>query len=256
MDIVSETKSSHSLLTYDIAIVGGGMVGMALALALAKQTRLEIAIFEVDPDTSPFQPDAYHQRVRAIALSSVHIFQALQVWQDIKSQRVSPFTAIQVWDGSNKNDLFFEANEIGEPLLGYIIENNVMQNSLRNKLAALPQVHFISPVNLTGFRESEEVVTLVADDETQYQARLAVAADGAHSWLRQQAGMQVHADDYDQSAIVAAVETEFPHEKTARQVFLPAGPLAFLPLHPSSGRCQKPKRRDLLLSMRKLSGLR
>jgi 2-octaprenylphenol hydroxylase len=153
------------------------------------------------------------------------------VWQTIKNTRVSPFTTIQVWESDNKIDVNFEANEIAEPVLGYIIENNVMQNALREKLQSQSQIKFISPVKLTGLEQHENRVILTTDDHQTFSARLAVAADGANSWLRKSAGIAFHSEDYDQLAIVATVETEFPHEKIARQVFLPTGPLAFLPLN-------------------------
>jgi 2-octaprenylphenol hydroxylase len=206
------------------------MVGMALALALAQQSSLSIVILESALDAAAFTPDVYHHRVSAVALSSVRIFQALQVWNDIKAARVSPFTAIQVWDTHHRTDLNFVCNEIGEPLLGYIIENIVLQQCLRAQIKTLPQVHYIAPVKLREYREDDNGITLITDDNLQYRARLAVAADGANSWLRDQAGMNVSTVDYDQEAIVATVTTEFPHEKIARQIFLPTGPLAFLPL--------------------------
>lgn len=230
MDTVSETRSGVAILTFDIAIVGGGIVGLSLALALSKNTGLSIVILESNSDTVPFDRDLYHHRVSAVALSSVRIFQSLQVWQDINNTRVSPFTAIQVWEAGSPANLDFECNEIGEPVLGYIIENNVIQNSLREKLKSCPQVQVVSPVKLTAFHEDDEFVTLVSADNIQYRARVAVAADGARSWLREQAGINAHAEDYDQEAIVATVVTELPHEKIARQIFLPGGPLAFLPL--------------------------
>lgn len=231
MDTVSQAGSGIAILTFDIVIVGGGIVGLSLALALAKNAGLSIAVLESNPDAIPFDEHHYHHRVSAVALASVRIFQALQVWQDIKNNRVSPFTAIQVWEASSQVNLDFECNEIGEPVLGYIIENNVIQNCLCEKLKSLPQVKMISPVKLTAFHEDDEFVTLVADNNIQYRAQVAVAADGARSWLREQAGISAHAEDYDQEAIVATVETELPHEKVARQVFLPGGPLAFLPLN-------------------------
>ncbi|HTM62870.1 MAG TPA: UbiH/UbiF/VisC/COQ6 family ubiquinone biosynthesis hydroxylase [Gammaproteobacteria bacterium] len=230
MDTFRQTESAASILKYDVAITGGGMVGMTLALALAKNPELSIVILESNEDNAPFLTEQYHHRVSAAALSSVRIFQSLQVWQNIKMMRVSPFTAIQVWDCASPAQLDFVSNEIGEPVLGYIIENNVMQHALREKLKAYPQIHFVSPVKLTACLQQEDDVTLIADDDTQYRAKLAVAADGAQSWLRQQAGISVQTTDYDQHAIVAAVETELPHQKIARQVFLPSGPLAFLPL--------------------------
>lgn len=230
MDTIRQSQPQSPLLNYDIVIVGGGMVGMTLALALAKQTRLSIAILEAREEVAPFKEDDYHHRVSAIALASVSILESLSVWEKIRSQRVSPFNTIQVWDGESRENLRFECNEIGEPLLGYIIENNVIQNALREELKHYPAVNFLSPVKLQDLRFGEESITLIAADETQYQARLAVAADGAHSWLRDEMHIRVRTEDYDQQAIVASVVTELPHEKVARQVFLPSGPLAFLPL--------------------------
>tara|TARA_R110000868_G_scaffold269522_3_gene528864 strand:+ start:2331 stop:3503 length:1173 start_codon:yes stop_codon:yes gene_type:complete len=205
------------------------MVGMALACALSENADLSIVILEASQETSNTLSDAYHHRVSAIALSSMQIFQSLQVWHDIVKARVSPFVAIQVWDASNKTNLKFECNDIAEPALGYIIENNVMQQVLRDKLKSLPNVQFVSAVTLTKLVERDDCVTLMSD-QCHYQARIAVAADGANSWLRRQVGVQIKGQSYDQEAIVATVETARPHEKIARQVFLSSGPLAFLPL--------------------------
>lgn len=232
MDTLSQAQSDSPLLKFDILITGGGMVGMALACALAKNANLSIAILEAQEDRALFDADHYYPRVSAIALSSVRLFQSLNVWKTILAARVSPFTAIQVWDANSQHDLLFESNEIGEPLLGYIIENNVIQHALREQLKLLPQVTFISAAKLTHFSESDQSVTVTTADHHRYQARLAIAADGANSWLRTQAGIDVKANDYEQQAIVTAVETEHAHHKVARQVFLPTGPLAFLPLAP------------------------
>jgi 2-octaprenylphenol hydroxylase len=234
VDTLSQAESSSTILTFDIAIVGGGMVGMALALALAQQSSLSIVILESAAEAAAFRPDVYHHRVSALALSSMRIFQALHVWNDIKAARVSPFTAIQVWDTHHRTDLNFVCNEIGEPVLGYIVENIILQQCLRAQIKTLPQVHYMAPVTLREYREDDNGVTLITKDNQHYRARLAVAADGANSWLRDQAGMNVSTVDYDQEAIVATVTTEFPHEKIARQIFLPTGPLAFLPLAEAS----------------------
>jgi 2-octaprenylphenol hydroxylase len=231
VDTLSQAESSTSVLTFDIAITGGGMVGMTLALALAKNPNLSIVVLESNSDTVPFSADHYHHRVSAIALSSVAIFQSLQVWDNIKKMRVSPFRAIQVWDSSHQNDLKFAANEIGEPVLGYIIENSVIQNALLEQINGLPNIQVVSPVNLISFNEAPDYVSLKSDDHREFRASLAIAADGARSWLRNQAGIDINSFHYDQEAIVVMVKTALPHEKIARQVFLPSGPLAFLPLN-------------------------
>lgn len=216
--------------SHDIIIVGGGMVGLTLACALAQHTSLSIAVLEAQLPTHPFTPSHYFHRVSAIALSSQRIFKSLGVWDRIREKRVSPFTRIEVWDAQGGGDIQFESKEIAEPLLGYIIENNIIQSVLEEKIKHFSQVEFISPLSLTTFNEKENAVELIAQDGRVFKAKLAVAADGAHSWLRREAGFDLDKHDYQQEALVAMVTTEKPHERIARQVFLPQGPLAFLPL--------------------------
>lgn len=215
--------------TYDIIIVGGGIVGATLACALAKQTSLSIAIFEAKSTIHAWTPTHYHHRVSAIALSSQRIFAALQVWQTMQTMRVSPFTKMVVWDDKGKGEIHFDSADIAESVLGYIIENNVMQNALHEKIKQYPQIDYISPVQLKALHVYEDKVTLIADDE-EITAKLVIGADGAHSWVRRQAEIVIDQHHYNQAAIVATVHTALSHEQTARQVFLETGPLAFLPL--------------------------
>lgn len=214
---------------YDIIIVGGGMVGSMLACALAQQTSLSIAILEAHTPTQTWSATTYHHRVSAIALSSQRIFQHIHVWDAIKKTRVSPFNQIYVWE-TNKSEIQFDSREIAEPYLGYIIENNVIQEALYEKLKQYPQITHVAPVKLVDFANKETHVEMIADDGRVFSAKLAVGADGAQSWLRQQAGIELSKKDYGQHAIVATVQTTKPHQQTAQQLFLPTGPLAFLPL--------------------------
>lgn len=240
MDAVRQTGFGTAILSmeYDILIVGGGMVGSTLACMLAQQTSLSIAILEAKVPIHSWSPSHYHHRVSAIALSSQRIFKALQVWDTIKNKRVSPFTKIHVWDAAGQGKIDFDCKDITESVLGFIIENNLIQSALEEKLEKLkgtsqidaPQIELVSPVNLTAFYEKENGIELQADDGRIFRTKLAIAADGAHSWLREQAGIALEKSDYGQEAIVATVETALPHKKIASQVFLETGPLAFLPL--------------------------
>ncbi len=216
--------------SYDILIVGGGIVGLTLACALAKQTSLSIAILEAKSSLPTWDAAHYSHRVSAIALSSQRIFRSLQIWENMRKKRVSPFTQIYVWDENGSGKISFDSKEIAEPLLGYIIENNVIQSVLAEKIKQCAQIEWISPIELDSFHTQEKSVELRAKDGRLFQAKLAVAADGAHSWLRSQAGILLDHYDYEQEAIVATVQTEHSHEHIARQVFLLTGPLAFLPL--------------------------
>jgi len=200
------------------------MVGMALALMLAKKTSLSIAVLEAK------QHALLPHRVSAISLSSQKIFQSLAVWKDIREQDVSPFKKIIVWDAAEKGEIVFDSHEVGESRLGYIIHNSVIQSSLENKARQSTRIEMISPVLLTDIIQHEQGMECIAEDGRIFKARLVVGADGAHSWLRQKVGIDINKLDYHQHAIVATVQTTLPHHETARQIFLESGPLAFLPL--------------------------
>lgn len=214
---------------HDILIVGAGMVGMALALALAKKTNLSIALVEAGAGEVIWDKAAYHHRVSAIALSSVNLFKSLGVWEDICAKRVSPFRKIHVWDSADV-EVGFDASTLSEKYLGYIIENNAIQAALLDVIRQTPSIHYYTSVALNRVQQATDSIVLLADDGRSFAAKLAVGADGARSWLRQAVGIHVTKHDYQQHAIVATVETTLSHDAIARQVFLSSGPLAFLPL--------------------------
>lgn len=216
--------------SYDIIIVGGGMTGLALACMLAAKSSLTIAVLESQPQSPLWSASQYHHRVSAIALSSQKILQSLQVWNDIASQRVSPFRKIQVWDSAKQGQILFDSHEIAEPLLGHIIENNLIQSALESRARLYPNIEIIAPIKLAKLMDHQ----LISECGRMFAGKLIIAADGANSWLRKQAKIDIEKFDYQQNAIVATVHTELPHYETARQVFLESGPLAFLPLQEKS----------------------
>lgn len=216
--------------SYDIIIVGGGMVGLTLACALAQQTSLSIAVLEAHANSHEWSEKQCHHRVSALALSSRRIFQSLNVWDEIKQRRISPFSQIYVCDAAKHGEVSFKSHDIAESVLGYIVENNLLQSVLLEKLSQSPQITYLAPVQLKTVHVKERDVEIVLEDGYMLKARLAVAADGAQSWLRQQVNIPVKNKSYDQEAIVASIHTDIPHQQCAQQVFLPTGPLAFLPL--------------------------
>jgi len=135
---------------------------------------------------------------------------------------------MRVWDGAGGGELAFDADTLGRAQLGWIIENNLLVDRL---WAALPAagVHLHCPARVESMEQDEEGVRLRLDNGMRVDARLAIAADGADSSLRELAGLQVSAHDYAQRGVVAFVETEASNEATAWQRFLPTGPLALLP---------------------------
>lgn len=212
---------------YDVIIVGGGIVGLLCAIGLSEDAGLSIALLEEKPKI--FNANGFN-RVSAITLASQRVFENLNLWDAICQHKVSPFKQIKIWDNAFTGEIDFESKLIGEPQLGYIIENQAMEASLYEKLQTIPNIHLMTPIQLINLSEDQQHIILHAQNGNQFKGSLAIAADGMHSWLRQQMHIMLDQYDYGEVALVANVRTTQPHEKIARQFFLKTGPLAFLPL--------------------------
>lgn len=223
------SKQETQDATCDIAIVGGGMVGAALACALGG-SRLRVVLVDAGPEPEPPAGGEYDLRVSAVTRASERIFRALGAWEGMVSRRVAPYREMHVWDAvGGSGGIHFDCAELGEDNLGHIIENRVIRAALLERLREHGNVERRFGTPLTGLRRLDgEAVLRTGGGEIR--ARLVVGADGARSWVRDQAGVAVEGWDYGHTAIVATVQTVEPHGETARQRFLPEGPLAFLPL--------------------------
>jgi 2-polyprenylphenol 6-hydroxylase len=212
----------------DVAVVGGGMVGAAAALALAR-AGFSTALLEA---RAPAAWDANAEvdlRVVGLAPSSVILLDELGVWTSIRDARAGPYSHMHVWDAESGAAIDFDAASEGRDRLGYIVENNLVQWMLWQALEA-SGVRRLCPVAVQGFEAREDRIQLELAGGEMLAAGLLVAADGAASPLRGLAGIGTRGRDYAQRAVVAHVATERPHEDTAWQRFLPGGPLALLPL--------------------------
>lgn len=214
---------------FDILIVGAGIVGLSLALALAQRTKLKIAILD-NRAPQPSNLEQFDTRVSAVNRASQHFFTQLATWTALQQQRISPYKQMKIWDVTSHAALTFACEEIAAPDLGHIIEHQVLQSVLLQQLNAYTQVTLIAPVELVQWYADSQYPSLQLADGRCLSAHLFIAADGANSWLRQQAQIAVTQQDYEQTALVATIKTQLPHQATAYQVFLPTGPLAFLPL--------------------------
>ncbi len=215
--------------TCDVAVVGAGMVGAAMALALAREG-FDVAVIE-SRAAPPWQPqDEVDLRVVALAASSVDLFDRLGVWKEIIAARASPYRRMRVWDALAPGQLAFDAADEGRAALGFIVENRLIQSVLWRALQGETRITLHCPAKVTGTDATDDRRTLTLDDDTSVAARLVVAADGADSVLRGLLAIATRDRDYGQRAVVAHVATERAHESTAWQRFVPGGTIAFLPL--------------------------
>lgn len=213
--------------SYDLTIVGGGMVGLTLAASLANSA-LSIALIETND--RPILPAKPANRVSAISFASRNIFENLNVWQQLDSGRITPYDSMQVWDKDSFGKIEFSAQQVGHPELGYIIENDHLRLALLDRVQKQKNVCFYSPDSLNDVVFGEGEAWLTLHSGKTLTSKLVVGADGANSWLRKKSTIPLTSWDYQHHALVATVKTDLPHAHCARQIFTPDGPLAFLPL--------------------------
>lgn len=224
--------SAATPFDYDVAIAGGGMVGAALAAGLGL-TGFRVALIEGREPQRQWPPEEVDLRVSALTRASQNILLNLGAWPAMVRRRVNPYRRMRVWDAGSGGVIQFDCDAIGEPDLGHIVENRVTQLALWERLEQLPPVELLCPARISGLDLERRQLRL--EDGRSLSAGLIVGADGRDSRIRDLAGIQVHGWAYDQHALVATVTPTGDHQETAWQRFLPAGPLAFLPL--DDGRC-------------------
>ncbi len=225
---------SHPIAKHDIVIVGGGMVGASLAVALSDLS-LNIALVEAAPFGTSAQP-SYDERATAVSLGSQRIFESLRLWSDM-SESATPIRQIHISDQGRFGFSRISADEQGVDALGYVVENRVIGAALWDKLSSLSKIRLYSPARLVAASADAETaqVEIACPEHRILTTGLLVAADGVRSVARSLLGVPAITWDYGQSAVVANVSTEKRHGYVAFERFTSEGPLAFLPM--SSGRC-------------------
>ncbi len=219
--------------SYDVVVSGAGMVGAATACLLTKQG-MRVALVDSQP-LAQWHQTHFSPRVSAVNLASMRVFRWLETWDEIQHRRISPYSRMQVWENDSSAAISFNAMEMGQPQLGYIIENSAIVSALVDKLRQNYNVDIFEQTALQSRSEHIDCLELQLDNGQSIECRLLVGADGANSHTRQISGIDTSFSDYGQDAIVTTVTISGDHQKTAWQCFLATGPVAMLPL--SDGRC-------------------
>ncbi|MDP1682537.1 MAG: FAD-dependent monooxygenase, partial [Burkholderiales bacterium] len=215
--------------SFDVAIVGAGLVGSGLALAL-RGTGLSIALIEARPPQALPHDASWDKRIYAISPGSAGFLKGLGAWGELPSERIARIEAMAIFGDDGHARLDFNAYEAGLGELAYIVESRELQAILWRQLGTASEVTLFCPGECAALEMRDEAAHLTLNDSRTIAAKLIVAADGARSWVRSQAGIEAHDKDYRQLGVVANFTTEQPHHGTAYQWFQPEGVLAYLPL--------------------------
>jgi 2-octaprenyl-6-methoxyphenol hydroxylase len=221
---------------YDLAIVGGGLVGASLALSLAP-LGLRIALLEAVPPVQGEQHPSFDERTTALANGTVRAFKTLGVWAAMERES-APIRKIHVSDQGRFGTARIDAAEQGLEALGYVVPNRVIGAALWQGLARAQGVEVIAPAQVMANELDGATRTIRYDSDGASHAltaRLVVAADGVRSVVREQAGIAADHLEYEQVALTAVMTTQRFHDYVAYERFTADGPIAILPL--TDGRC-------------------
>lgn len=210
---------------FDLIIVGGGLAGASLAVALRK-TPLRIALVE---GRAPVQPEGWDSRIYAISPANQRFLEHIGTWEHLDRQRITPIQAMEIF-GDQGGKLKFSAFDTGVSELGWIMESSLMASELWESIKRQANLTRFCPATPTHLKVGKDATTLTLDNGKKLSGRLLIGADGRDSWIRQQAGLEAITTPYGEKGLVANFATEKPHRGIACQWFRHDGILAYLPL--------------------------
>ncbi len=224
---------------FDAAIVGGGLVGLACAEALAQAGFRVLALEAHSPQLAA--QSAYDDRTLVVGAAARHFWQNLGIWPVVAAEAV-PITSVHVSQRGHFGSALFRASELGVDALGHVVEARRVGLALLERVQENPRITWLSPASLQAFavRDTGETtaVELIFDHQGEKhtaQTGVLLAADGARSSIRDQLGLETRSHDYKKTAVICNVSTEKPHQGQAFERLTPDGPVAMLPFR--GGRC-------------------
>lgn len=216
-------KNTHT----DVIIIGGGLVGLSLAVALG-DAGVKVAVIEVF-DPKKMDDAGFDGRVSAIAYGSRRMFEATGVWNDM-AKHAGEILDIRIVDENSPLFLHYDFKDVGTEPMGHIIENRFLRSALFKAAGTNKNIKIFAPATYDKIEYSESNVIVSLDNKVKIEGKFLVAADGKNSQIRKQAGIKTINVDYKQTGIVCMVKHEKKHEGIAVEHFLPAGPFAILPM--------------------------
>ena len=210
----------------EIVIIGAGVAGSSLALALAKEG-MDVCL--IDKGAPEIKGDIYKGRTTALNLASLDILEGLGVRKDIQNY-LTPFKNIYVWDSEGTSSLDFSSDEIGQPKLGDVVTNNAILTGILALLADHKNLRFLSKDSLKTLDPQKESIKVCTEGGESISCKLVVGADGGLSSVRELSSIKIRTWSYEQEALIANLKAEKSHKNIAYQVFTKNGPIALLPM--------------------------
>ncbi len=216
-------------MEFDVVIVGAGLVGASLAVAL-KDSELKLALVEGRAPAPLPQDESWDARIYAINPANARFLDKSGIWSGLDQSRISPVHEMHVWGDDPAACLDFTAYQAGVSELAFIAESRLMQDGLWQALQGQSNLEIFCPAACVALEIGDEAAYLGMQDGRELQSKLIVGADGRESWVRNQAGIEARPREYGQMGVVANFEIEKPHRDCAYQWFREDGILAYLPL--------------------------
>jgi 2-octaprenyl-6-methoxyphenol hydroxylase len=220
---------------YDVAIIGGGLVGASLACALAP-LGLKIALVEAVAFRAASQP-SYDDRTLALSASSCRILEGLGIWPSLEAN-ATPIREIHVRELNRPGRVIMKPDELGLDRFGHVVEAKVFGAAVIDRIPSLHELDFLCPAAVSGIGIDDHAVRISCsgdEGELEIEAGLMVGADGANSFIRESLGIGTERYDYGQTAVICNITPQHDHRGRAYELFTPTGPFAVMP-H-VNGRC-------------------